>query len=210
MSSERLGPSRLRSLLIGKMTIFGFNTDVKLGDTVYHVQTEAQQRDLLLQTLVFVKGQCVAKRAFSYAHKVSQPGFSDASIHELLKMQHKTMVDAFQSGQGPTQAASVEIQDIGSSGLAVTVLKIENDSNEGQISLQVQVTDTGRPVAGVSLKCWACGVPNPPPLAQTITGVDGQAEMRIPVTAEVLRDSAVMMQATGAEKSATRKFRFKK
>ena len=35
------------------MTIFGFNTDVKLADVVYHVQSEARQQDLLLQTLIF-------------------------------------------------------------------------------------------------------------------------------------------------------------
>src|SRR5215467_11821072 len=51
------------------MTIFGYNTDVKHADVVYHVQSEARQNDLLLQTLVYVKGQCVGKHAFSYAHK---------------------------------------------------------------------------------------------------------------------------------------------
>jgi len=58
------------------MTIFGFNTDVKHADVVYHVQSEARQNDLLLQTLVFVKGQCVGKQTVSYAQRVSQPDFS--------------------------------------------------------------------------------------------------------------------------------------
>ena len=61
------------------MTIFGFNTDVKLADVVYHVQSEARQNDLLLQTLVFVKGQCVGKQAFSYAHEISQSGLLHGS-----------------------------------------------------------------------------------------------------------------------------------
>src|SRR4051795_6016595 len=76
------------------MTIFGFNTDVKLADVVYHVQSEARQNDLLLQTMVFVKGQCVGKQAFSYANELSSPGFSTEAMHELLKTQHKALIDA--------------------------------------------------------------------------------------------------------------------
>ena len=30
--------------------VFGFNTDVKHQDTIYHVQSEAREADLLLQT----------------------------------------------------------------------------------------------------------------------------------------------------------------
>ena len=52
--------------------IFGFNTDVKHGDTVYHVQSEARENELLLQTQVFVRGRCIGKRATSYADKAAE------------------------------------------------------------------------------------------------------------------------------------------
>ena len=51
--------------------IFGFNTDVKHGDTIYHVQSEARESELLLQTQVFVRGRCVGKKATSYAARAS-------------------------------------------------------------------------------------------------------------------------------------------
>ena len=47
--------------------IFGFNTDVKHGDTIYHVQSEARESEQLLQTQVFVRGRCIGKKATSYA-----------------------------------------------------------------------------------------------------------------------------------------------
>ena len=47
--------------------IFGFNTDVKHGDTIYHVQSEARESERLLQTQVFVRGRCIGKKATSYA-----------------------------------------------------------------------------------------------------------------------------------------------
>ena len=72
--------------------IFGFNTDVKFADTVYHVQSEARQHELVLQTLVFLKGRCIGKLTSSYAEQTKQPGFSEEHMHEMLKDQHKHFV----------------------------------------------------------------------------------------------------------------------
>jgi hypothetical protein len=47
--------------------IFGFNTDIRHDETVYHVQSEAREGEQLLQTQVFVRGRCIGKRAISYA-----------------------------------------------------------------------------------------------------------------------------------------------
>ena len=79
--------------------IFGFNTDVKHGDTLYHVQSEARQSSHLLQTMVFVSGRCVGKRATSYREYASTPGFSEELMHELLKEQHLFVVDAIKEGK---------------------------------------------------------------------------------------------------------------
>ncbi len=78
--------------------IFGFNTDVKHGDTVYHVQSEARRADQLLQTQVFVRGRCIGKKATSYADRVQDPNFSDDQMHEMLKSQHRAILDAVRDG----------------------------------------------------------------------------------------------------------------
>lgn len=78
--------------------IFGFNSDVKCGDTVYHVQSEAREAALLLQSQVFVKGRCIGKRAVSYAHFASEAGFSEDQVHAMLKEQHKSMVEGIRAG----------------------------------------------------------------------------------------------------------------
>lgn len=79
--------------------IFGFNSDVKHDETVYHVQSEARQNELLLLTEIFVKGRCVGKRATSYAEQTIQPGSSEEHIHEMLKDQHKYFVAAVREGR---------------------------------------------------------------------------------------------------------------
>jgi hypothetical protein len=79
--------------------IFGFNTDVKFADTVYHVQSEALPHELVLQTLVFLKGRCIGKRTNSYAEQTKEPGFSEEYMHEMLKDQHKHFVAAVREGR---------------------------------------------------------------------------------------------------------------
>jgi len=98
--------------------IFGFNTDIKFSDTVYHVQSEVREHDSLLQTQVFVKGRCLGKYATSFAQHTG-PDFTEDRLHDLLKAQHKhfvecaragTIEEEIESGRGvPEEAPPVEL-----------------------------------------------------------------------------------------------------
>src|SRR5438270_5046077 len=79
--------------------IFGFNTDIKWGDTVYHVQSEARKAEKLLQTQVFVRGRCIGKKATSYAEMERQPDFTEDHMHDMLKVQHRGMLDGIRDGK---------------------------------------------------------------------------------------------------------------
>ena len=79
--------------------IFGFNTDIKHENTVYHVQSEAREGEHLLQTQIFVRGQCIGKKAASYAELVGRREFSDDRMHEMLKFQHRSTIDDLRSGR---------------------------------------------------------------------------------------------------------------
>lgn len=43
--------------------IFGFHTDVKHGDTICHVQSEAREGERLLEAEVFVRGCLIGRKA---------------------------------------------------------------------------------------------------------------------------------------------------
>src|SRR5271165_6695794 len=79
--------------------IFGFNTDVKHGDTIYHVQSEARESEVLLQTQVFVRGRCIGKKAVSYAAKAAESHFSDTQKEQQLREQHRSVLDAIREGK---------------------------------------------------------------------------------------------------------------
>src|SRR5690349_14277718 len=96
--------------------IFGFNTDVKHGTVAYHVQSEARERELRLQTQVFVSGRCVAKRATSYADEHSRLDFSSDEMHDLLRAQHREVIELVRDGRvnevsSPVEAAHAEAED---------------------------------------------------------------------------------------------------
>ncbi len=78
--------------------IFGFNTDIKQGDTVYHVQSEARESELLLQTQVFVRGRCIGKHATPYGDKLAG-GFTDQQKEHGLRDQHRLVLDAIREGR---------------------------------------------------------------------------------------------------------------
>lgn len=192
------------------MTIFGFNTDVKHDGTVYHVESQARAGDLLVQTSVFVKGQCVGKRITSYAQDASRAGFSDQSIHELLKTQHRTVVDSIAAGTMEAALGTVgEVQDVGGSGLSLKWIKADSAGIQGRLVLHFQVTDSGTPVAGAEVISHIGNKANAPVIARSTSDQSGNIQMQIPITEDLRRDAAIIVHATHAGKSATRKFRLK-
>lgn len=193
------------------MTIFGFNTDVKFGDVVYHVQSEARQADMLLQTMVFVKGQCVGKRAVSYAQKTAEPGFSEQAMHELLKTQHRLVLEAIQQGRIESVLGSdTAIQDVGEGGLTLKWINSAEQPDGSSLSMSFQVFEGAKVVPGADITVSPSVPGNAPTVASARTDATGNATLHVSLTDEMLRDSAVMARASHAGKSATRKFRFKK
>lgn len=191
------------------MTIFGFNTDVRQADVVYHVQSEARQADLLLQTLVFVKGQCVGKHTVSYAQKLAQPGFSSEAMHELLKAQHKSVIDALEQGRlDVVLGGQADIQDVGGSGLSLKWTATPQDDNS-RLLLEFQVLDSGQPALGAELTVRPLSPDDAPAIATATADAGGSATVTLELTTAVLNESAVMAQAVCNGKSATRKVRFK-
>lgn len=191
------------------MTIFGYNTDVKQGDVLYHVQSEARPSDLLLQTLIFVKGSCVGKHAFSYAGKTLEPGFSEGAMHELLKAQHKAVIDAMQRGQVNLILGIGEIEDVGASGLALKWSNPSEPSQGGKIIMRFQVLDLGQPVSGAEVTVSPC-VPEAAVIAHSVTDPSGSAVLVVPLSEPIEQQTAVMARAVQGEKSVTRKLRIKK
>ena len=191
--------------------IFGFNTDVKHGETVYHVQSEARASDLLLQTQIFVKGRCIGKRAASYADHVTRPGFSEEHMHEMLKTQHRMVLDAVKEGKAESFLdTGSDIQDVDGRGLCVRWMNPEAALDGRSVTMRFAVSDSGSAVAGAVVRSRPF-LPQEADLAsQGNTDGSGSLELAVTLDEHALQEGAVIIQATHGDKSATRKFRLKK
>lgn len=189
------------------MTIFGFNSNVQRDDVTYHVESQARQSDLLLQTMIFVKGQCVGKHAFSYASMILQPGFSEEAMHTLLKAQHKNAIEVLEHGSvASVLVSSAEIQDVNGSGLAIKWTNTGDQARDNQIVLNLQVLDSGKPAAGANVSVRPFPVGDGRLLAQSLSDSSGSVALVVPVAGG---DPSVIVQASQGGKSATRKLRVK-
>jgi hypothetical protein len=191
--------------------IFGFNTDIKQNDTVYHVQSEAREGDLLLQTQVFVRGRCVGKRATSYADKAAEQTFTDHHKEQLLREQHRLVLDAIRDGQldnvldkRDTAEALTAVKE-----LDVQWLNADSVHSESNLLMRLRVTESGATVPGARLTVRFARPDAAPFYTQMVTDATGTAEMKIEVDESLLSDSSVLVQASHSGRTATRKFQFR-
>jgi len=196
--------------------IFGFNTDVKHGDTIYHVQSEARESELLLQTQVFVRGRCVGKKATSYASPASSTQSSEAQIgdahkEQLLREQHRLVLDAIREGKldnvldHPEAEALATVKE-----LDVQWLNSESIHTDRNLTMQLRVTEGGAAAAGARLTFRFARPGASPFYTQAVADSGGAAEIKIEVGEAELPDLSLLVQANFGGRTATRKFALRK
>ncbi len=191
--------------------IFGFNTDIKHQDTVYHVQSEARENEQLLQTQVFVRGRCIGKRAVTYASIASDVETGDPHKEKMLREQHRQVLDSIREGkldslldkrETPETLATVKE-------LEVEWLNANSVHTGGSLLMNLRVTDGGVGADGARLTFRLARPDSAPYYAQVLTDGNGHAEMSFQVDESSLPHSSVLVQASYSGRSATRKFRLR-
>ena len=192
--------------------IFGFNTDIKHGDTVYHVQSEAREGELLLQTQVFVRGRCIGKRATSYADKASTPGFTDQQKEQILRDQHRVVLDAVREGKVEDVFDKRETTETLAAIKELEVQWLNSDAvhSDSNLIMRLRVTDGGSAAEGARLTVRFSRPDAAPFYTQVTTDSAGSAEMQIEADESSLPDSSILVQASYSGRTATRKFNLRK
>ena len=82
--------------------ITGFNTDVKVADTVYHVQTEDKgTANPLIESLIYVKGAILDSYRTYYATFLNSGNFKEGLLQRILEFQHRQIVGSIRKGKIP-------------------------------------------------------------------------------------------------------------
>jgi len=91
------------------VVLTGFNTDIEHSGTTYHVQTEDKGRgNPLVESLVYTSGEILYSRRTPYDDLVEQDVDREA-IASLMERQHRSIVDAVQTGGVARLTGKIEI-----------------------------------------------------------------------------------------------------
>lgn len=80
--------------------ITGFNTDIRHGDRVFHVQTE--DRGLgnpIVESLVYVGGQILLSKRSPYSDLVTDGKVDEKAVKQLMDLQHRRIIEAIRRGR---------------------------------------------------------------------------------------------------------------
>ena len=156
--------------------IFGFNTDVKHGDTIYHVQSEAREGEKLLQTQVFVRGRCIGKKAISYAARPRQAGFGDPQKEQQLRDQHRLVLESIREGKLESVLDHAETESL--AGIKQLDVQWENAASvhaNRNLTMQLRVTEAGSAVPSARLTFRFARPDAAPFYTQAVTDAAGHA-----------------------------------
>ena len=191
--------------------IFGFNTDVKHGDTIYHVQSEAREGEKLLQTQVFVRGRCVGKKAISYAASAAEIGFGDPQKEQLLRDQHRLVLESIKEGELESVLDKTESETLAR--IKQLDVQWENATSihaNSNLTMQLRVTEAGVAVTGARLTFRFARPDAAPFYTQAVTDAAGAAAISVEVEESALPDASIMVQANHEGRTVTRKFALRK
>lgn len=94
--------------------ITGFNTDIKHGERVFHVQTE--DRGLgnpIVESLVYVGGEILLSKKTPYKEHVADGKVDEKTVRQLMDLQHRRIIEAIRRGRfdgaKPGEAAELPI-----------------------------------------------------------------------------------------------------
>jgi len=191
--------------------IFGFNTDVKHGDTIYHVQSEAREGERILQTQVFVRGRCIGKRATSYSSQAGDTQFGDTQKEQQLREQHRLVLDSIREGKLESALDRAEPEGLAAvKELDVQWTNAESVHADPNLTMQLRVTEGGSAAPGARLTFRFARPGAAPFYTQAVADSGGEAEIKIEVEESALPDSSLLVQANFEGRTATRKFVLRK
>jgi hypothetical protein len=203
------------------LTIFGYNTDIRHGETVFHVQTEVRENDLAMQSAIFVRGRCIGKHTVSYAADAHRSEFSEGHIHELVTQQHRFVVNTIRQGglddllkdEVPASpvceqpAAELEAQKLTLEWLPDGVVW-KADS----VHMRFRVALDSQPAPGARLFARLDYLQGEPVYAEALSDADGSAQLLYDIQTTAVQPNTactLLVKVTAGSQSVTRKFRLR-
>ena len=192
--------------------LFGHNSNVKVGETVYHVQTEDRGTShAVIDTMVYQGGRVLHRRANSYADLLPLDAAREQSLKERVSKQHHAVLDELRSGllkvaQQNSPATAPAVSD----SLALELLNAKSWLSGKRATLQVLVSrkGDGAAVSGARVTARIEGAAGPSQFS-TATGTDGKAQLAFDMPRLAGAECALVIEGYNGKSEARLQFQLR-
>jgi len=157
----------------------GFNTDVRVGDSVYHVQTEDRgPTHPIIDTAVYQNGRVLHRRSLDYSQSSAASDFSAERLASRVEEQHRSVIEDLRSGALDAELARAVERANRAAGIQIQLLNPTSWLAGGTVLLDVEVARRAdrRPVGGAKVEAMIEGALSP---ARNAGTADAQGRARI-------------------------------
>ncbi|MCU1343122.1 MAG: hypothetical protein JWN92_2545 [Candidatus Acidoferrum typicum] len=198
---------------------FGFNSNVRVGNALYHVQTEDRgPAHPFLDTVVYVAGRVVHKRSTSYEDLNGGAAEQEAlanQLHERLSQQHREVMAQLEAGtlqlNEPGGAPAKVVAAASGEDLEVRLLNPKTWLEAGKATLEVElrnkVSETA--IGGADVEAFLEADKKRSAAIRTCADTKGHAILSFPLPSAVADGTALVIRATDGEHYAELRFRLK-
>jgi len=197
---------------------FGFNSNVRVGETKFHVQTEDRgPSHPFLDTVVYMAGRVVYKRSASYEQFASGAESETLAqkLHERLSRQHREVIAELEAGTLPIHAKekahpATENADSRNS-LDLRLTNPKGWFAAGNVILEIELCEKNseRQVGDADVDACLEHEEQRIPCAKVRTDAEGCATLRFRLPPNVTEGSSLVVRATDGSRHGELRFRLK-
>src|ERR1700734_3749063 len=129
----------------------GFNTDVRVGDRLFHVQTEDRGPTRpAIDSPRYQKGHILYRRSSDYRHFANSDEFDPQGVLDRVDEQHRALIEDLEAGDLDAEIASAAEKVGEIRGIQVLLLNSQSWLSAGRVSLDVEILSRpdGQPLLG--------------------------------------------------------------
>jgi hypothetical protein len=137
----------------------GFNTDVRVGERVYHVQTEDRgPSHPVIDTAVYQNGRVLHRRSSNYSDFAATAEFNPDALRRRVEEQHRAVMEELRAGTLAEVSATAEKAD-SPGAIQLQLLNPHSWISAGIVSLDLEIVGRNdrKPQAGVAIEATVEG-----------------------------------------------------
>jgi hypothetical protein len=193
--------------------LFGHNTNVKVGEITYHVQTEDRGvTNALIDTTVYFHGRVLHRRTNNYFDLLPLIAKSEQALKQRLDDQHASVVDELRTGalhlplpqetKFPTAAVPKVLT------LVLINLKTWLTGKRATLDVSVQNRESGEAVNHARIVARVEGAADSKEF-KTETGIDGRAQLEFEMPRVSGAEPALVIEAMHGDAKGHLRFQLK-